>query len=58
MMNNPHDLHSWSKLYREDALQEARRQHLVEQAKAVREPHESGWLMLAWRNPLALLRRA
>ena len=58
MMSNPHDLHSWSKLYREDALQEARRQHLVEQAKVGREPHESGWFGLVWRNPLALLRGA
>jgi hypothetical protein len=57
-MNNPYDLHSWSKHYREEALQQARRQHLLEQAKAGRELHESGWLGLAWRKPLALLRAA
>ncbi len=51
-MNNPYDVHSWSKHYREDALQEARARHLLEQAKACREPRESVWLRLAWRNPL------
>jgi hypothetical protein len=57
-MNPYYDLHSWSKLYREDALQEARTRHLVEQARAGHEPLESGWLRLAWRNPPALLRGA
>ena len=56
MMHNPYDLHSQSKLYREEALQGARTRQLVEQAKAGHEPSESGWLRLAWRNPLALLR--
>jgi len=58
MHNPPYDLHSWSKQYREEALRQARRQQLVEQAKAGRELHESGWLGLAWRNPRALLRGA
>jgi hypothetical protein len=57
-MNNPYDLHSWSKHYREEARQEARVQHLVEQARAGRQPRGSGWSRLAWRNPLALLRGA
>ncbi len=57
-MNNPYDLHSWSKLYREEALQEARRRHIVEQAKVGREPRQSGRLGISWRNPLALLRGA
>jgi hypothetical protein len=29
MMNNPYDVHSWSKQYREEALREARKQHLA-----------------------------
>ena len=44
MTNYPHDRHSLSKLYREDTLQEARTRHLVEQAKAGREPRELGGL--------------
>ena len=40
MMHNPYDLHSQSKLYREEALQESRRQRLLEQAKAGHEPSE------------------
>ena len=58
MMHNPHDLHSWSKLYCEEARWEANKRHLVEQAKACREPRESGRFGLVWRNPLALLRGA
>jgi hypothetical protein len=57
-MNNPYNLHSWSTQYREDALQEASRRHLVEQAKVGREPRQSGRLQISWRNPLALLRGA
>jgi len=57
-MNNPYDLHSWSKHYREVALQEARTRRLVEQARACREPRKSGRFGLVWRNPLALLRGA
>ena len=49
-MNNFYEVHSWSKLYREEALQEAQRRHLAHQAKAHRRqrPEEqmrwSSWL--------------
>jgi hypothetical protein len=55
-MNNLYDLHSYSKLYREERLAEVSRRHLVERARANREPRESGRLRLPWRNALALLR--
>ena len=35
-MNCPYDLHSWSKHYREEALREASKRHLVEQANGNR----------------------
>jgi hypothetical protein len=57
-MIHPHQLHSLSKLYHEEALQEASRRNIVERARAHREPCESRWLRLVWRNPLALLRGA
>ena len=33
-MDNPYDIHSWSKDYREERLAEASRRHLVERARA------------------------
>jgi hypothetical protein len=57
-MIHPYQLHSLTKLYHEEALQEARRRHIVERARARRQPRESGRLGLVWRNPLALLRGA
>ena len=57
-MNNPYDVHSWSKDYREGRLAEVSRRHLVERARASEEARGSGRLGLSWRNPLALLRRA
>jgi hypothetical protein len=32
-MHNPYDLHSWSKLYREDVFREARVRHLADRAR-------------------------
>jgi hypothetical protein len=37
-MNNYYDLNTWSKLYREEALQAASRRDLVEQANGNRRP--------------------
>jgi hypothetical protein len=56
-MNNPYDIHSWSKDYREERLAEASRRHLVERARDSQEPRGSVRLGRSWRNPLALLRR-
>ncbi len=57
-MNYPYDLHTWSKLYHEEALREANKRHLIEQVRRGREPRESGRLGLAWRSLLASLRGA
>jgi hypothetical protein len=35
-MDNPYDVQSWSRLYREDALREARKRHLDGRAGAER----------------------
>jgi hypothetical protein len=37
-MNNPYDLHSWSKLYQEEAHQAAQRRHLAHRLRADRRP--------------------
>ena len=57
-MNNPYDLHSWSKQYREEALQQARTRHLVERTRTSREPCWLRRVGLAWSNALTLLRGA
>jgi hypothetical protein len=57
-MDFHYDLNSASRLYREEAFREARKRHLVERARASRDPRgarRSG-LSSSWRNPLALLR--
>jgi hypothetical protein len=52
-----YDLSSASRLYREEAFREARKRHLVERARASRDPHGAKRTGLSsWRNPLALLR--
>lgn len=55
-MNNPYDAHSWSKLYREQALLEARTQHLADSARAARK-RRSGRISvgLAWTSVLTRL---
>jgi hypothetical protein len=55
-MNNPYDLTSWSKQYREERLTEASRRYLTERARVSREPH-SGWgcVSLAWASMFSLL---
>jgi hypothetical protein len=55
---NPYDVHSWSKLYREERLAEASRRHLLERARKDRDLRKSGQLRLTLRNSLALLRGA
>ena len=55
-MHNPHDLHSWSKHYREERLAEARVRLLLGRARASREPRGLRHVGLAWRNSLARLR--
>jgi len=55
-MNNPYDVHSWSKLYREERLAEASRRDLLERARKSRDPRKSGQWRLTLRNSLALLR--
>ena len=37
-MNNPYDIHAWSKDYREERLAEASRWHLVKRANGNRRP--------------------
>ena len=57
-MDFHYDLNSASRLYREEAFKGARKRHLVERARASRDPRgarRSG-LSSSWRNLLALLR--
>ena len=56
-MNNPYDVHSWSTLYREEAIREAQRRHLVERARAERNPHRLRRARSVWRSVLALVVR-
>ena len=58
-MNNPYDIHSWSKQYREEALHEVRTRQLE---RRLRETHKArsdrGRVSLALANVLSLVRGA
>lgn len=55
-MNNPYDVHSWSKEYREEALREARKRHLANSARAARRRLSGrSSVGLAWTSVLTRL---
>lgn len=57
-MGNPYELHSWSRLCREDASREARERHLVGQAVTGRRRRFGrNRVGAAWRNSLLMLLR-
>ncbi len=56
-MNDPYDLHSWSRLYREERLTGASNRHLLGRTRAGREPRGLRRVGLAWTNALAALLR-
>jgi hypothetical protein len=56
-MNNPYDLHSWSKHYREEALQEAQRRHLIERTRAAERGRAGRGEQRPLRGALASLLR-
>jgi hypothetical protein len=58
-MHNPYDLHSWSKLNREEALQETQTRHLKGRLRAKRRAQpERSRAGLAWGAVLSSLRGA
>jgi hypothetical protein len=58
-MNNYHDVHSWSRLYREERLSEARMRHLEARLREDREARSGrGPVGLALANVLSLVRGA
>ena len=58
-MHNPYDLHSLSKLYREEALQEAQTRHLKGRLRANRRTQlDRSRAGFAWGAMLASLRGA
>jgi hypothetical protein len=57
-MNNPYDVHSWSRQCREEALREARAQCLADSARAARKRLSGrGTVGLAWVSVLTRLSR-
>ena len=59
-MYNPYGFHSMSKLYREEALRDARTRHHEGRLRTERRRVESGWgrADLSWRGLVSLLRDA
>jgi hypothetical protein len=53
-MNNPYDVHTWTKQYREDVLHEVQVQRLAEQARKNRTPAGER-VRLAWASLISLL---
>ena len=54
---NPYDFHYSSKLYREEAMREASKRHLIGLARAERErPSGPSRIGLGWSRLLSLLR--
>ena len=54
-----HDLHTWSKQYRQEALREARERDLLKQGSASRSPHSARSRAKRLReSTLLLLRKA
>jgi hypothetical protein len=56
-VNNPYEIHSLSRLHREEMLREAQRRRLAERARAERNPPRPRSVRPAWRSVLALLIR-
>ncbi len=54
-MHNPYDVHTWSKLYRENALREAQTRHLADRARAERTSGGARLLRGIRRGALAAL---
>jgi hypothetical protein len=54
-VDNPHDLHSWSRHYREEMLQEAQMPHLAKHARVSGERrYGRSRVSLAWAGMLSL----
>jgi len=59
MMNNPYDLHSWSRQYRQERLRDAQTTHLEGWLRKDRKTRsERGSVSLASANVLTLVRGA